>query len=51
MNNRIWAKQFRGTAKEFIEQAEQKGLTDRSIKYWVKFNWNIGVNDNGKTIN
>ena len=41
MNNRLWAKQFSGTASEFITQARERGLTKRSIKYWVKFNWNI----------
>ena len=42
-DNRTWAKQFNGTAIEFIAQAKQRGMTARSIKYWVKFNWNIGV--------
>lgn len=41
--DRQWAKDFKGTASEFIDQAKQKGLTERSIKYWVKFNWNIEV--------
>ena len=43
MNNTQWAKQFKGTAKEFITQAKQRDFTDRSITYWVKYNWNIGV--------
>jgi hypothetical protein len=41
--NRVWAKQFRGTAQEFIVQAKERDFTDRSIKYWVKFNWNINL--------
>ena len=41
--NTLWAKQFSGTASEFIEQAKQRGMSQRSIKYWVKFNWNIGA--------
>lgn len=41
--NRVWAKQFSGTIQEFISQAEERGLTDRSIKYWVKYNWNISI--------
>ena len=41
--NTILAKQFSGTASEFIEQAKQRGMSQRSIKYWVRFNWNIGV--------
>lgn len=41
--NTIWAKHFIGTASEFIEQAKQRDMSKRSIKYWVKFNWNIGV--------
>ena len=40
--DRAWAKAFNGTAKEFIDQAEKRNLPDRSIKYWVKYNWNIG---------
>lgn len=39
--NRDWARNFRGTAQEFILQAKQRQFTNRSIKYWVKFNWNI----------
>lgn len=40
--DRAWAKAFKGTAKEFIDQAQKRNLPDRSIKYWVKYNWNIG---------
>jgi hypothetical protein len=43
MNNRTWAREFKGTASEFIAQAKQRNFTDRSVKYWVKFNWNIEV--------
>jgi hypothetical protein len=43
MSNRIWAKNFRGTAQEFMAQAKKRNLTDRSVKYWVKFNWNINL--------
>jgi hypothetical protein len=39
--NRDWAKNFNGTAKKFITEAKKRNFTDRSIKYWVKFNWNI----------
>lgn len=41
--NTAWAKQFSGTASEFIEQAKQRGMSERSIRHWVKFNWNIGA--------
>ena len=41
--NRTWARQFNGTTSEFIVQAKQRNMTARSIKYWVKFNWNIGA--------
>ena len=43
MSNAKWAKHFRGTANEFIKQAKERGFTKRSISYWVKHNWNIGV--------
>ena len=39
--NRIWAKQFSGTAGEFIKQAVRRDFTKKSIEYWVKYNWNI----------
>lgn len=42
MSNQKWAKHFRGTASEFIKQAKNRDMTERSVKYWVKFNWNIG---------
>lgn len=40
---RAWAKQYKGTAGEFIAEAQKLGFTDRSIKYWVKYNWNINL--------
>ena len=40
---RTWAKNFRGTAKEFTLQAKERGLADRSIRYWVRYNWNINL--------
>ena len=39
--NKDWAKSFKGTAREFITEAKKRNFTDRSIKYWVKYNWNI----------
>lgn len=40
-NNRAWARNFRGTAGDFIVQARERNFTDRSIRYWVKYNWNL----------
>lgn len=39
--DRAWAKAFSGTPKEFIEQAKQRNFTLKSIKYWLRYNWNI----------
>ena len=41
MTNRLWAKQFKGTASEFITHATKRNMTTKSIAYWVKFNWNL----------
>lgn len=38
---RTWARQFRGTIREFVTQAKERNFTDKSIKYWVKYNWNF----------
>lgn len=43
MDNRIWAKSFRGTGIEFIKQAKKRNLSNKSIQYWVKYNWNLNI--------
>lgn len=40
-DNKLWSKQFSGIASDYIKQAKARGMTARSITYWVKFNWNI----------
>jgi len=45
INNREWARNFRGTINEFIEQAKLKGLSNKSTQYWVKYNWNFKVKE------
>lgn len=40
---RLWARDFTGTIRDFITQATTMGLTQKSIKYWVMFNWNIKI--------
>tara|TARA_R110000868_G_scaffold52618_2_gene165970 strand:+ start:172 stop:315 length:144 start_codon:yes stop_codon:yes gene_type:complete len=38
---KAWARHFTGTIREFIAQAQKRNFTDKSIKYWIKYNWNI----------
>lgn len=45
---RLWAKQFKGTISDFLEQARKRNFTDKSISYWVKYNWNIDLNKRSK---
>lgn len=43
IDKKEWARCFKGTPREFIEQAKQQGFTSRRIKYWIKYNWNLEV--------